>query len=241
MLTFSAPDLTAFTTRVFQAVGAPDPVARRVAEALVDSNLVGHDSHGVIRIAQYLRDKAEGHVVPDAEPEVVHATPAIAVVDGHWAFGQVSAQFALEQATQRARQLGIGAAGLRHAWHVGRLGEYAERAANMGLVTHILCNSVAARVVPFGGREGRFATNPLAWGIPIPGRPSCWTSPRRSWPRVRCGWPTRRASRFQRAGSLTRRASPVPTPPTSTPAARSCPSAAIRAAAWRWWWTSLAR
>lgn len=171
MLTFSAPDLTAFTTRVFQAVGAPDPVARRVAEALVDSNLVGHDSHGVIRIPQYLRDKAEGHVVPDAEPEVVHATPAIAVVDGHWAFGQVSAQFALEQATQRARQLGIGAAGLRHAWHVGRLGEYAERAANEGLVTHILCNSVAARVVPFGGREGRFATNPLAWGIPIPGRP----------------------------------------------------------------------
>ncbi len=169
MPTFTAPDLTDRATRVFRALGAPPAVATRVAQALVDSNLVGHDSHGVIRIQQYIQDVHEGRVVPDATPTVTHATPAIAVVDGGWAFGQVAASFALEQAMSRAHTLGLGAAGLKRAWHVGRLGEYCETAAGQGLVTHILCNTVVARVVPFGGREGRFGTNPLAWGIPVPG------------------------------------------------------------------------
>lgn len=171
MPTFAASDLTLFASQVFQAIGAPPTTATRVAQALVDSNLVGHDSHGLIRIPQYLRDVQLGRVNPTASPTIIHATPATAVVDGQWAFGQVGASFALEQAMSRAKTLGLGAAGLRHAWHVGRLGEYAETAAQAGLVTLMLCNSVAARVTPFGGREPRFATNPLCWGVPVPGQP----------------------------------------------------------------------
>lgn len=171
MPTFTATQLTTAATRVFEALGAPPDAATRVAQALVDSNLVGHDSHGVIRIPQYINDHQIGRVVPDATPTIVHATTTTVVVDGHWAFGQVCASFALDQAMERAKAHGLGAAGLRHAWHIGRLGEYAEQAAGEGLVSLILCNSTAPRVVPYGGREGRFATNPIAWGIPVPGRP----------------------------------------------------------------------
>src|SRR3712207_3960776 len=126
MPTLSPATLTRFTERVFTALGAPPAPAARVAEALVDSNLVGHDSHGVIRIPQYVRDIQAGRIIPTAVPEVVHTTPTIATVDGGWAFGQVSALFAIEQAMTRAQTHGLGAATLRHAYHIGRLGEYAE-------------------------------------------------------------------------------------------------------------------
>ena len=80
--------LTDYTAEILQGAGATAPIAQRMAESLVGANLAGHDSHGVIRIPQYLRDIQQGSVDPKAQPEVAKKGPAWTLVDGHWAFGQ---------------------------------------------------------------------------------------------------------------------------------------------------------
>ena len=152
---------------IFVAAGVPADVALRVAESLVDANLVGHDSHGVLRIPQYLDDLRAGFIVPDAEPRVVREVAAAALVDGGWAFGQISARFAAEQAVARAKVTGLAAVGLVRANHIGRLGEWASWAASQGVVALVTAGGFGGRgAAPYGGRAVAFGTNPMALAFP---------------------------------------------------------------------------
>jgi hydroxycarboxylate dehydrogenase B len=155
--------------QVFRAIGAPEPVAHRVADALVDANLVGHDSHGVIRIPQYVAAVRVGEVIPDAEPAVLRETAASALVDGGWGFGQVTAARALEVAVDKARRQGIAAVAAVRCNHIGRVGEYAELAAKAGTIAFVSAGGFRGRgamATPYGGRQGLLGTNPLSFGFP---------------------------------------------------------------------------
>src|SRR5947208_3395300 len=94
MPTYTPDVLRDVAQRVFVAVGSPEPTARRVGDALVDANLAGHDSHGVIRIPQYVAAVRDGEVIPGAEPKVLRQRASSALVDGGWGFGQVTAAHA---------------------------------------------------------------------------------------------------------------------------------------------------
>lgn len=152
---------------VLAAAGAPQQAARIVAESLVLANLEGVDSHGIIRLPQYVDEIEAGLTRPDAEP-TVETHGAIAVVSGHRAFGQVAARAASDHACALACRLGAGVATLSGVCHVGRLGEYVERAAASGCVAIAFCNTGPAggRVVPFGGAEPLLGTNPIAYAFP---------------------------------------------------------------------------
>src|SRR5213076_1106399 len=102
MATYPASVLRQVSERIFLAVGCPAPVARRVGDALVDANLAGHDSHGVIRIPQYVAAVQDGEVVPAAEPTVIRDAETSALVDGQWGFGQVTAERATRIAIEKA-------------------------------------------------------------------------------------------------------------------------------------------
>src|SRR5438067_11769791 len=86
------------------AMGAPPDEALLIADSLVDSNLAGHDSHGVLRLEQYARMVRDGHIVPGAPTEIVHETAATALIDGNWNFGQVVAFRAVEIGMRKARE-----------------------------------------------------------------------------------------------------------------------------------------
>ena len=136
---------------------------------LFRSNLVGHDSHGVLRIPQYVNAIREGHIVPDARPSVIRETSVTALVDGHWAFGQVSAGFASDLAIAKAKAEGVSMVGVVRCNHIGRLGEYATRGAREGVVLLVVASGFGGRgmsAVPFGGARKLFGTNPLSVGIP---------------------------------------------------------------------------
>lgn len=83
MPVFSPSSLIETSTAIFAAAGMRPELARIVAELLVEANLVGHDSHGVIRIPQYLGQVEAGDMMPDAAIEVVHEAPTLAVLDAH--------------------------------------------------------------------------------------------------------------------------------------------------------------
>lgn len=92
-------------------------------------------------------------------------------LDGQRGMGQVVAFEAMNLAIERARAHGVCVVGLRHAHHIGRVGHWAEQAVAAGLVSIHFVNAMSQPIVaPYGGREGRFVTNPLTVGIPVPGR-----------------------------------------------------------------------
>jgi hypothetical protein len=106
--------------------------ARTVAQRLVDSNLVGHDSHGVLRVGKYLEWVGMGWLKPNTDPTIVFDSPALVIVDGNRGFGQVIGEFATRLGIAKAAKSGIAMVGLRNCGHLGRLGDWAEMAAEQG-------------------------------------------------------------------------------------------------------------
>jgi hydroxycarboxylate dehydrogenase B len=159
--------------RAFVAWGAAEDTAVCVAESLVGGDLAGMHSHGVIRILEYCRYIKAGSWSAAARPEVTVDTPVTTVVDGHYGFGQPAAYLALDKAIEKARAMGIAAASVIHAGHIGRLGEYAEKAAAARVVALVMANSAGhgGAVVPFGGAERVFSTNPISAGVPAAVQP----------------------------------------------------------------------
>lgn len=162
---------------IFKAVGVKENLAERVSDSLVESNLRGVDSHGVMRLPAYVRLIEQGKIRPDSKPIVVRETVATAVVDGGWGFGQVVARRAMEIAIEKARQCGASAVGVIHCNHIGRLGEYSQMAAEEDMIGMIMCNSgpymggPGGYVAPYGGRGRVFSTNPLSVALPTSGGP----------------------------------------------------------------------
>jgi uncharacterized oxidoreductase len=167
--TISPAQLEPLATRIFAALGAPDADARWIATLLVRANLRGHDSHGVIRIPQYVGAARKGEANPRPKLAVVQDTATTAVVDGDLGFGQVVARHATEVALEKAGRHGLAAVGVRRAYHVGRLADYVELAAARGFVGLMWTNAASAvSVVPHGGIGRRLSTNPLAMAAPGP-------------------------------------------------------------------------
>jgi uncharacterized oxidoreductase len=169
----AAEELKRFAARMFEAAGVPVEEASVVAENLVGANLRGHDSHGVMRIPQYLGFVESGQYHPGTDLKVERESPAVLVCDGGWNFGQVQAHRLLERVIGKAKVLGLGAGALHSCGHIGRLGDYAERAADAGQVLIATVNNAGAgqRVSPPGGREPRLGTNPLCVGVPTEAGP----------------------------------------------------------------------
>ena len=120
--TFPASTLNSFATAVLSAVGASRANAEVVAGSLVESDLRGHDSHGVRRLVPYAALARAGTLQVTAEPRVLADTPpAVAVVDGRNTFGQLTARTATRELIRRVEQTGIAVAVLRQCQHVGRL------------------------------------------------------------------------------------------------------------------------
>lgn len=167
-VTISHDALLAFTAQVFEASGARSEEAAIVAEHLVTASVLGYDTHGVLRIPQYVEDVKKGVIKPDGTPKIDVDTGATAVVDGAWNFGQVGGRFAIDLAIAKARESRTATIVARCCNHAGRLGAYTTRAAEQGFLAMAFCNSPIHGhfVAPWGGREGRLATNPISFAVP---------------------------------------------------------------------------
>ncbi|MCA1685763.1 MAG: Ldh family oxidoreductase, partial [Planctomycetia bacterium] len=173
MPTLSATDLTDFVAAIFRDAGVPEGEAWTVASSLVGANLRGHDSHGVMRAPQYVGFLEKGEYRTGVALLVEHETPAVVVCDGQWGFGQVQAHRLIDKILPKAKALGLASGTARDVGHIGRLGEYAERAAEQGLILIATVNNCGAgqRVAPPGGVAPRLGTNPLCVAVPTAGEP----------------------------------------------------------------------
>jgi uncharacterized oxidoreductase len=155
---------------ILRARGCGAPEARVVADHLVEANLTGHDSHGVIRVLRYDEWLRTGRLRPGRELRLVAEAGALRQWDGGDGMGQALAREAVADGVARAREMGLAAFSLRRAGHVGRLGAYAEQAAEAGIVSVMFCNVAGSRLVaPFGAAGRAASTAPVAIGVPNPG------------------------------------------------------------------------
>lgn len=168
--TVTPEELQRFVSRLLEALPTPTDVADEVAEHLVGANLVGHDSHGVIRAPQYMEMAAAGTLVPGARPRLEDDRGAIATVSGERGFGQLAGRYAIDEGIWRAREHGVAAVALRRCTHLGRLGAYMERAADAGCVAICCVGGFGAghMAVPYGGAGHAYGANPIAAGFPTP-------------------------------------------------------------------------
>lgn len=174
MPVIDAKTLTAFAAAIFERSAIPPAVARQVAESLVLANFKGHDSHGVIRILEYVDWVERGWVNPHGRLTVVRDQPCILVLDGDFGFGQVIGREALVLGIAKAKNEGVCILSLKRCGHLGRVGEFMELAAEAGLVCFSFTNTHGGGVLvaPHGGCERRLSANPLGGGAPLPGGPT---------------------------------------------------------------------
>ncbi|MHA6261768.1 malate/lactate/ureidoglycolate dehydrogenase [Arenibacterium sp. CAU 1754] len=165
---FSHDRLTRVAAAILEQACGNGETARRVAERLIIANLTGHDSHGVGMVPKYVEGLLAGELNPNGTAEVVQDKGSFLLVDGQRGFGQVVAEQAMELAIKRARSHHFALLSLRNAFHIGRIGDWAEMAASAGFISTHYVNVLSpnALVAPFGGSDARFSTNPYCTAIP---------------------------------------------------------------------------
>ncbi len=167
MLTISAERLRAITVKIFMATGAPEDSAGLMGDALVNSNLAGHDSHGVLRIPAYVASIQKGAMFPAARPAIIAETATTALVDGRWTFGHLAAHYATDVAVKKAKENRISLVSIVRCHHIGRLGEWAEQAAREDVIAIVTVGGGGSgRTAPYGGAAGAIGTNPISFGVP---------------------------------------------------------------------------
>ena len=159
---------------IFQAAGCEPAEAERIALHLVEANLVGHDSHGIIRVATYVDWLRAGKVLANRSMQIVFENEVIAVVDGQFGFGQTIGEQATRLGIEKSARHGVAVVALRNSGHLGRIGDWPLLAAQAGKLSLHFVNTTGAGILvaPFGGINRRLSANPIAAGIPIAGAPA---------------------------------------------------------------------
>jgi LDH2 family malate/lactate/ureidoglycolate dehydrogenase len=168
MMRIASDALAPMLTDILSAAGAPAESAAQVASSLVESSLVGHDSHGVLRITSYVDAILGGRVDPHGAITVTRESATTAMIDGGRNLGLVVLRRAMALAMDKARAHDVAVVTVRNCGHTGRMGEYAVQAAREGFVATVLGTGSrkGGSVAPYGSVTPALNTNPMAWAVP---------------------------------------------------------------------------
>ncbi|MGO4407444.1 Ldh family oxidoreductase [Bosea sp. RAF48] len=167
---YPAEILKGFAVALLEAAGAPPDNAAVVAEALVDADIEGLASHGLLHLPMYLDRIAGGSVDPRARGEIVADLGSRLTIDAGNGLGQVTAERACEIATARAAAHGVAVVAVRNAFHFGAAGRFARKIALTGQIGIVMANTRPMLPAP-GGVEAVVGNNPLAIAVPTGGEP----------------------------------------------------------------------
>lgn len=160
------PDrLAFFARRVYENLGVPEQDAKVLADSLVQADLWGHQSHGVMRLSWYAARIQAGVMQAKTRAEYLVDAGALTLIDGHDGVGQVLAATAAREAIARAKKHGVGVVGLRNSNHFGTAMYYTLMATRDGCVAFLSTNASPA-MAPWGGRRKAIGTNP--WSLAAP-------------------------------------------------------------------------
>lgn len=159
-------DLIEFTQAVYESEGVPKEDAHLAADTLVQSELWGHSSHGLLRLSWYYARLRSGAMKPVTHSSLVVDSNAIAILDGGDGVGQVVAKRAIEESVRRAKKHSVGIVSVKNSNHFGTCMYFTRMGAKEGCIT-ILMSNAGPNMAPWGGRQKKIGTNP--WSIAVPG------------------------------------------------------------------------
>lgn len=161
-------ELTSILSFLFERGGAAPDIAAELAASLVEADLYAHHSHGSRHAASYIDRMKTGVIDGTARPALASEAGSILKIDGNRCFGQLVGAFAAQHGTRAAKEHGVALVATNNSGHFGRNGKWAEIAAASGVASLHFINmpNAGSAIVPFGGREARLTSNPIAIGAP---------------------------------------------------------------------------
>ena len=161
-----ADRLAAFIVRAFTAVGLPAEDAQTLADLMVEADLRGSDTHGVIRLPLYVRRIRAGGVNPKPDIRIVSDQPAAALIDGDNGMGHLVMRRAAELAIEKAKATGVGWVGARMSNHAGPAALYVTMPLKHDMIGLYFAVGSSNHLPPWGGSESLLGTNPMAVAVP---------------------------------------------------------------------------
>ena len=161
--------LTDAVRQIVEKSGTSPEGALIVAEELVCSDMMGMNSHGVLRLPQYLGDAEQGNLNPVGEVKIIKESPATALVDGGLTYGVIVGRRVAEIVIEKAKKTGVACALSCNTRHPGRVGSFVQQIAYAGLIGFTAVGVYeTSPMAPFGALDSRLSTNPIAWASPRP-------------------------------------------------------------------------
>jgi L-2-hydroxycarboxylate dehydrogenase (NAD+) len=167
---FDAEKVRVFTQEVFIAIGCSEKDAQLAADVLISADLSGVDSHGVARLAGYVRLYDHGRLNPTPNIKIIHETPSTATIDGDKGLGLVVAPYAMKVAKEKAKAVGSGWVSVQNSNHFGIAGYHSSLAIEQDMIGWAMTNA-APLVVPTFSKEKLLGTNPISVAIPAGKQP----------------------------------------------------------------------
>ncbi len=169
---YSRDALVTFASSLLQHAGLDRDKADVTADGLVTADAMGHSTHGLALLPEYLEEIAAGSMTLSGEPTILTDREAAQVWDGRRLPGLWLTKRALDAAASRATRLGTASVVIRRSHHIGALAAFLPRHARNGHMALITCSDPsAAQVAPFGSAEPLLTPDPLAAVIPTKDKP----------------------------------------------------------------------
>jgi LDH2 family malate/lactate/ureidoglycolate dehydrogenase len=146
-------------------VGVPDDQATLISQVIVEADLRGIESHGILRLPAYIRKVLAGTMAPDTKSVVLKERRASLLLDARSGFGQVAATHAMENAMERAEENGVGFVAVRNSGHFGIAAYYAMMALKREMIGVVFANA-APSMAAWGGTIPLLGTNPICVAVP---------------------------------------------------------------------------
>ncbi|RUO80870.1 lactate dehydrogenase [Idiomarina tyrosinivorans] len=164
---YDAEALLTWATACLQQAGAAPEIADAVAYYLLEGDLLGHSTHGLIRLLNNADWLAQGKSLNKGQPEVLAERAATALWDAKFLPGPYVMPKAVAKACEMAKQAGSGTIVVKRSQHIAALSAYLTLATEQGLVVSIMCSTPGQQAVaPYGAKQAVFSPNPLAVGVP---------------------------------------------------------------------------
>lgn len=162
--------LCRFAEALLLAGGFTAKEAKDISVSLTLSELMGHGSHGIMRVKEYLGDLKSGRTVSGAKLKIIHETPSSMTIDAQKGVGQTIMPELLERMRAKLSSQAVVTAAVQNSGHIGRIGEWVEKPAYAGYPGLLLVNDNGTFfcVAPPGGKQAVTSTNPVAFAIPLP-------------------------------------------------------------------------
>ena len=153
---------------LFESYGLKRLDSKKVSKYLVDADLCGQNSHGIVRVPLYIDKVEKKEINVKAKSKIYKETLTTAQMDGEWGFGQLAADDAIKLCIKKAIKNNVSCVTLKNSNHIGRLSDFTSQAAKKNLIGIAFSNlhGTSHIVAPFGGIDRKLPTNPIAISTP---------------------------------------------------------------------------